>query len=139
MADYFAYWLETGKRLASPVRIFRVNWFRRDASGRFLWPGYGENVRVLKWIVERITGKGEARETPIGLVPTPDALDLGGLDISRSAVEAALEYERDGWLQGLGEQRAFFEQFGERLPAPIWDEHERMTRRLSATAFPSGR
>ncbi len=132
MADYFAYWLETGRRLATPPKIFRVNWFRRDADGRFLWPGYGENVRILKWIVERIRGKGRAVETPIGLLPPADALELDGLDVSRSAVEKALTYERDAWLQGLDEQRAFFEQFGERLPAPIWEEHEGMTRRLAA-------
>lgn len=132
MADYLAYWLEMGKRLASPPKIFRVNWFRRDADGRFLWPGYGENARILKWIVERIAGTGKAVETPIGLVPTPDALELDGLDVSRSAAEAALTYERDGWLQGLDDQRTFFEQFGERLPAPIWEEHTRMTRRLTA-------
>jgi len=131
MADYFAYWLETGKRPATPPKIFRVNWFRRDAGGKFLWPGYGENARVLKWIVERIAGKGKAVETPIGLVPTPDALDLDGLDVSRGAVEAALTYEREGWLEELEQQRAFFEKFGDRLPAPILEEHERTTRRLS--------
>mgnify|MGYP001591587141 CR=1 FL=1 len=139
MADYFAYWLDTGKRLATPPKIFRVNWFRRDADGQFLWPGYRENVRILKWIVERINGTGKAVETPIGLVPTPDALDLDGLDISRSAVEAVLSPERDGWLQGLEEQRTFFEPFGERLPAPIWEEHEGMTRRLTAAGPPSRR
>jgi phosphoenolpyruvate carboxykinase (GTP) len=139
MADYFAYWLEIGKRLPTPPKIFRVNWFRRDANGRFLWPGYGENARILKWIVERIAGTGKAVETAIGMVPTPDALDLDGLDISRSAVEAVLSPERDGWLQGLDEQRAFFEPFGERLPATIWEEHEGMTRRLTAAGPPPGR
>ncbi len=139
MADYFAYWLEIGKRLPTPPKIFRVNWFRRDANGQFLWPGYGENARILKWIVERIAGTGKAVETAIGLVPTPDALDLDGLDISRSAVEAVLSPERDGWLQGLDEQRAFFEPFGERLPATIWEEHEKMTRRLTAAGPPPGR
>jgi len=134
MADYFAYWLETGKRQATPAKIFRVNWFRRDADGKFLWPGYGENVRVLKWIVDRITGKGKAAETPIGFVPTPDALDLNGLNISTSAVKTALDYERDGWLQELKDERALFEQFGDRLPAPIWDEHERVARQLAASA-----
>jgi phosphoenolpyruvate carboxykinase (GTP) len=132
MANYFAYWLETGKRLAAPPKIFRVNWFRRDANGRFLWPGYGENVRVLKWIVERIKGKGKAAETPIGFVPTPDALDLDGLDIGRSAVEAALGYDRDGWRQELEDERALFEQFGERLPVPIWEEHARLERQIAA-------
>ena len=132
MADYFGYWLEIEKRLSTPPRIFRVNWFRRDANGRFLWPGYGENARILKWIVERINGTGKAVESPIGWLPTPEALDLDGLEVSRAAVEAALSYERDPWLQGLEDQRAFFEQFGDRLPAPIWEEHEQMLRRLRA-------
>src|SRR4029079_1899741 len=76
MADYFEHWLGMGRRRKNPPRIFRVNWFRRDADGKFLWPGYSENVRVLKWILERIQGKGEATETAIGNVPSPGALDL---------------------------------------------------------------
>lgn len=130
MGDYFTHWLETGKRLATPPRIFRVNWFRRDPDGGFLWPGYGENVRVLKWIVERIRGTGKAVETPVGWVPTPEALDLDGLDPSRARVRAALSCDRAQWLQALDERRPFFEQFGQRLPREIWEEHERTTSRL---------
>src|SRR5262245_38624936 len=81
MADYFGHWLAMGPRLARATRIFRVNWFRRDNDGRFLWPGYGENVRVLKWMVERIRTGAEATETPIGFVPSPGALDTQGLDL----------------------------------------------------------
>jgi phosphoenolpyruvate carboxykinase (GTP) len=138
MADYFTHWLEMGKHLATPPKIFRVNWFRRDAEGRFLWPGYGENARILKWIVDRIRGAGRAVESPIGWLPSPEGLDLGGLEVSRSAVEAALGYERNGWLTEIEEQRAFFEQFGDRLPAAIWEEHERTTRRLTAARPSSG-
>src|SRR5262249_58568849 len=75
MADYFAHWLDMGRRIPRPPRIFRVNWFRRDADGRFLWPGYGDNVRVLKWIADRIHGRAEARGTPIGHVPPPGPLE----------------------------------------------------------------
>ncbi|MDI6771722.1 MAG: phosphoenolpyruvate carboxykinase (GTP) [bacterium] len=136
MGDYFAHWLEMGKRLAAPPKIFRVNWFRRGADGQLLWPGYGENVRVLKWMVERIKGKARAVETPVGLIPSPDGLDLTGPELagpeaSRSAVAEALSYDREGWLQELEEQRALFEQFGERLPAAIWEEHTRTRQGLA--------
>jgi phosphoenolpyruvate carboxykinase (GTP) len=130
MADYLAHWLDLGTRLRRPPRIFRVNWFRLDAEGRFLWPGYAENVRILKWIVQRIKGEAGAEDTAIGYVPRPQDLDLSGLAISRDAIEEALRPERDGWLNGLEEQRAFFDQFGARVPAAIWDEHARMERRL---------
>jgi phosphoenolpyruvate carboxykinase (GTP) len=130
MADYFGHWLATGRRVANPPKIFRVNWFRRDADGKFLWPGYGENVRVLKWIVERIRGSAKAVETPIGFVPTADALDLSGLSIPRTQVEEALAVDREAWVASLGDQGAFFEQFGARLPQEIRVEHERRTQML---------
>jgi phosphoenolpyruvate carboxykinase (GTP) len=131
MGDYFAHWLEMGARLPRPPRIFRVNWFRRDADGKFLWPGYGENVRILKWIAERIRGTAGAADTPVGYVPRPADLHLDGLDLPTARLEAALSYDRDPWLRGLDEQRAFFEQFGERLPRVIWSEHEAATERLT--------
>jgi phosphoenolpyruvate carboxykinase (GTP) len=132
MADYFAHWLAMGQRSATPPRIFRVNWFRRDADGRFLWPGYGDNVRVLKWMVDRIRGRAGAVETPIGLMPTAEDLGLSGLGSGRSQLEAALAVDRSGWVEGIGEQRAFFDQFGSRLPGPIRAEHERTAQRLGA-------
>jgi phosphoenolpyruvate carboxykinase (GTP) len=119
MADYFAHWLATGKRLANPPRIFRVNWFRRDADGRFLWPGYGENVRVLKWMVERIRGTARAEETPIGFVPTPGAIDLGGLDVTPARLRDALRCDAGEWLKALDDLGEFYKEFGARLPAPI--------------------
>ena len=79
MADYFARWLSIGKRLKKPPLIFRVNWFRKDQDGKFLWPGYGENIRVLKWILERVRGTGKAAETALGYLPTPDAIEIDGL------------------------------------------------------------
>src|SRR5258708_1654123 len=90
MADYFAHWLAIGPRLTTPPKIFRVNWFRRDADGRFLWPGYGDNVRVLKWMVERIRGTGRTDETPIGLVPAAGALDTSGPDLTPAPPREAL-------------------------------------------------
>ncbi len=119
MADYFAHWLATGPRLARAPKIFRVNWFRRDADGKFLWPGYGENVRILKWMVERIRGTGHAEERPIGYVPTLDGLDLTGLDISRDRLREALRSDASDWLPALDDLAGFFGEFGPRLPSAI--------------------
>ncbi|MFM8268168.1 MAG: phosphoenolpyruvate carboxykinase (GTP) [Ilumatobacteraceae bacterium] len=118
MADYFRHWLAIGHRghgTALPS-IFFVNWFRRDEDGRFLWPGFGENSRVLKWVFERIDGTAEAIETPIGYLPTPEALDVGGLSIDRADLEALLSLDADGWRAALPQIEAHFETFGERLP-----------------------
>ena len=119
MADYFAHWLAVGRRLAAPPRIFRVNWFRRDAGGRFLWPGYGENVRVLKWMVERIRGTARADETPVGWVPAPGALDTSGLDVTPGRLAEALRCDPGEWREALGDLGEFYAQFRGRLPAPI--------------------
>jgi len=128
MADYFGHWLAIGSRLKTPPRIFRVNWFRRDAEGRFLWPGYGENVRVLKWMVERIRGTGRAEETPIGWVPASGAIDIGGIDVTPTQLGEALRCDAGEWLQALDELSEFNKQFGDRLPRPI-TESLAVTRR----------
>ncbi len=132
MADYFAHWLSIGPRLKTPPRIFRVNWFRRDADGRFLWPGYGENVRVLKWMVERIRGTGRADETPIGLVPAAGALDTSGLDVTPAQLREALRCDSGEWVQALDELSEFNKQFGPRLPQPIADTLATTRRRFGA-------
>ena len=132
MADYFAHWLAMGPRLSTPPKIFRVNWFRRDADGRFLWPGYGDNVRVLKWMVERIRGTGRADETPIGLVPTAGALDISGLDVTPAQLREALRCDPVEWLQALDELGEFNKQFGPRLPQPIADTLATTRRRFSS-------
>jgi phosphoenolpyruvate carboxykinase (GTP) len=130
MADYFAHWLAMGPRLSTPPKIFRVNWFRRDAEGRFLWPGYGDNVRVLKWMVERIRGTARADETPIGLVPAAGALDTGGLDVTPAQLREALRCDPGEWLQALDELTEFNKQFGGRLPQPIADTLATTRRRF---------
>jgi len=130
MADYFGHWLEMGRKMKNPPRIFHVNWFRKDANGRFLWPGYGENVRVLKWILDRIEGRAAAHETPIGFVPTPDSLTLDGLSISRSAIEELLRVDPGDWAEELTATGEFFAKFGDRLPAEIRDEHQALASRL---------
>ncbi len=131
MADYFAHWLATGPRLAKTPRIFRVNWFRRGDDGRFLWPGYGDNVRVLKWMVERIRGTAAAEETPIGFVPTPEALDRAGLDITDAGLREALRVDAAEWTESLTDLEQFNAQFGRRLPEAITRSFADTRRRLA--------
>jgi len=133
MADYFGHWLEMGKKITHPPKIFHVNWFRRGADGKFLWPGYGENVRVLKWILERVESRGSAQETPIGYVPGPGGLTLDGLKISPAAIEELLRVNPDDWQAELDDTRQFFDKFGARLPREMREEHERLGRRLQRT------
>ncbi len=134
MGGYFGYWLEMGKRLTHPPRIFHVNWFRKDADGRFLWPGYGQNVRVLKWMLDRIDGKADARETPIGLVPTPQSLTLDGLQISQETIEALLHVDAGDWSAEMDGVKEFLKKFGDHLPHELQEEAEQITRRLQRTA-----
>jgi phosphoenolpyruvate carboxykinase (GTP) len=130
--DYFDHWLGFGKThdVEKLPRIFYVNWFRRDRDGNFLWPGYGENSRVLKWIVERIEGRAEAVETPIGHVPTPDAIDTDGLDISREQLEQALAVDVEEWKAEIPQITAWFKKFGDSLPAVLWTELDGLRARL---------
>jgi len=120
MADYFGHWLTTGTRLSRPPRIFRVNWFRRGGDGKFLWPGYGDNMRVLKWMVERIRGRADgAEETPIGWLPSPGALDTSGLDMPAARLREALRVDAGEWRSALDDLGQFYDQFGARLPRSI--------------------
>jgi phosphoenolpyruvate carboxykinase (GTP) len=130
MADYWAHWLATAKRLSRPPKIFRVNWFRRDEQGRFLWPGFGENLRVLQWVIERCKGVGKAEETPLGFLPTRSAINREGLDVSDDALAELLAVDREGWRITLRGQAEFFAKFEDRLPPAIRAEHEALARRL---------
>ncbi len=136
MADYFRHWIEMGRRVAHPPRVFHVNWFRKGADGKFLWPGYGENVRVLKWMLERIEGKAKAAETPIGFVPTPDGLTLDGLNISRATMEELLLVDPANWAEEVESVGQFYEKFGGRLPEEIRLEKEKLTQRLQQVIAP---
>ncbi len=138
MADYFGHWLQVGQSTAQPPKIFQVNWFRTDAQGNFLWPGFGQNVRVLKWILERVRGGGKAVETPIGWIPTPDGIEREGLDLPASTLEELLQIDRPDWEQEVASQRQFFSQFGSRLPREIQAEHEALEQRLHRVTVPAG-
>ncbi|MBP2339854.1 phosphoenolpyruvate carboxykinase (GTP) [Saccharothrix coeruleofusca] len=130
--DYFQHWIDTGKGADADKlpKIFYVNWFRRGEDKRFLWPGFGENSRVLKWAVERIEGRAAARETPIGYVPTADELDLAGLDAPREDVEAALAFDADEWRAEIPMIEEWFAKIGRKLPTSLRDELEALKLRL---------
>jgi phosphoenolpyruvate carboxykinase (GTP) len=130
MGDYFGHWLEMGRRVAHPPKIFHVNWFRRGGDGKFLWPGYGENVRVLKWILDRTEGRASAVETVIGLVPSAESLPLEGLPLSAKNVQELLRVDAADWLAEHAAIEVFFEKFGKHLPEALREEHERFGQRL---------
>ncbi|MGH3661820.1 MAG: phosphoenolpyruvate carboxykinase (GTP) [Micromonosporaceae bacterium] len=135
-ADYFRHWIEMGKGAkgggdASKLpKIFYVNWFRRDADGGFLWPGFGENSRVLKWVIERIEGKAEARDTPIGRVPTPESLDISGLELSDVDLAEVLKVDPEEWKAEIGQIQEWFDKFGDKLPGVLWAELDTLKARL---------
>ncbi len=132
-ADYFQHWIDTGKRADADKlpKIFYVNWFRRDEDKKFLWPGFGENCRVLKWAIERIEGKAAAAtETPIGWVPTAADLDLSGLDESPERVEASLKVDPDEWRAEVPLIEEWFEKVGDKLPTVLRAELEVLKQRL---------
>ena len=132
MGDYFAHWLRLGAAHDSSrlPRIFFVNWFRRDDAGRFLWPGFGENSRVLKWIFERLRGEAPARRTHIGLLPTPEALDTRGLAVADGDLRTLLDVDEDGWRTAIPLIRAHYATFGDRLPRELADSLETLARKI---------
>jgi len=130
MADYFGHWLEMEKKIPKPPKIFHVNWFRKGADGKFLWPGFGENVRVLKWILERVEGKGSAQESAIGYVPAKSGLDREGLSISDDAMAELLRVNPEDWQDELQDIKQFFDKFGVRLPRALREEYGKLGGRL---------
>jgi phosphoenolpyruvate carboxykinase (GTP) len=132
MGDYFGHWLRVGASTDPEKlpRIFYVNWFRKDADGAFLWPGYGENSRVLQWICERVTGRASATETPIGLVPAPGAISLDGLDLSPEASTELFRVDTDEWRAEVPLIREYFAQFADRLPKELDSQVDALERRL---------
>jgi phosphoenolpyruvate carboxykinase (GTP) len=128
--DYFKHWLELGRSLESPPKIFSVNWFRRDENGRFIWPGYGENMRVLKWIVERVEGKVGAKDTPIGRMPRYEDLDWQGLDISRATYEKLTNVDTNAWREEVQDHGRLFEELKSRLPDELAIQRSKLQKAI---------
>ncbi len=134
MGDYFRHWFEMGDRLgAAAPRIFYANWFRKGTDGRWLWPGFGENSRVLKWMCERVAGSAQADETPIGLIPARGALDLAGLAVPAGDLQELMRIDIPGWRRETTSIREYFAQFGDRLPARLAAQLEKLEQRLAAS------
>ncbi|HEX7340120.1 MAG TPA: phosphoenolpyruvate carboxykinase (GTP) [Rhodanobacteraceae bacterium] len=131
--DYFAHWLSFDKPGAKLPRVFHVNWFRRDADGNFLWPGFGDNLRVLEWMLKRIDGKANGRETPIGIVPAPGEINTQGLAMADGAMDTLLAIDRDGWKQELIDIETYLASYGSHCPARLKAECQRVADALNAT------
>ncbi len=128
MADYWGHWLRMERRLARPPKIFSVNWFRVDDQGKFIWPGFGDNIRVLKWIIERVNGKAEGRETPVGIVPRLEDLDLSGLTVPREKLGKLFEVNMGEWGEEIKDIGESLKPYGKRLPSEIRAEFEKLER-----------
>ncbi len=132
MGDYFAHWIEMGKKLGSKApKIFNVNWFRVDENGNFIWPGFGDNLRVLEWILKRCDGTADAVETPIGYLPKPEDINLDGLDMSEDTLKGILKVNKNDWKKEAGEIEELFKKFGDRLPHELRDELNGLEGRLN--------
>jgi phosphoenolpyruvate carboxykinase (GTP) len=132
MGDYFAYWLKIGASSSKLPKIYYVNWFRQDKNGKFLWPGYGENSRVLKWIFERCEGKARAKDTPIGRIPDPADLDASGLQMPAANLAELLSVDVEGWLAEVPLIKEHFAKFGDHLPKGLQDEVAGLEHRLKS-------
>jgi phosphoenolpyruvate carboxykinase (GTP) len=130
MADYFNHWLNMGRAVNNPPPIFRVNWFRRDENNKFMWPGYGQNMRVLKWIVDRVQGKARAVESPIGLVPKYLDMEWEGLDYPRAKFQDLMRIDREAGVSDARSQEELFDKFFDRVPKEMLFERELLKSRL---------
>jgi phosphoenolpyruvate carboxykinase (GTP) len=130
MGDYFAHWLTIGKNASKLPKVYFINWFRKSADGKFLWPGFGENSRVLKWICERVEGTGKAQQTPIGNLPTADALDVSGLNLPAENLKELLHVDLEGWKKEIADVEANYTKFGSHLPKALNEELEKLRKRL---------
>jgi phosphoenolpyruvate carboxykinase (GTP) len=132
MGDYFGHWLRMGQKLTNPPQIFRVNWFRMNAEGKYLWPGFGENLRVLRWVLGRVHGEVGAAETPIGHLPHPSGIDVTGLDVTPDTLRELLTVNRKEWLEVIAGQKEYLQKYGDRMPKEIWQQCEALEKRLQS-------
>jgi phosphoenolpyruvate carboxykinase (GTP) len=128
--DYFAHWLSVGSKLKQPPRIFHVNWFRQGADNKFLWPGFGDNLRVLSWMLERCAGRAQAQDTAIGYLPRPQDVNTAGLTIDPAVLEELLSVKPEAWRKEVGEIRHYLHEFGSRTPGTLYTELEEVEERL---------
>jgi phosphoenolpyruvate carboxykinase (GTP) len=133
MGDYFSHWLQIGASADADKlpKLFWVNWFRKDDDGKFMWPGFGDNSRVLKWIIEEVEGTGDGVDTPIGRVPTPTAIDVSGLDLDRATLTKLVSVDAENWRQEISQIEAHYASLGERLPEELRDELRELEKRLA--------
>jgi phosphoenolpyruvate carboxykinase (GTP) len=130
MGDYFKHWLNIGKKLTHPPKIFSVNWFRTNEKDEFIWPGFSENIRVLKWIIERVNNRIEAKETPIGFVPYLKDLNLEGLNIPENELKKLTSINMEDWCGEVKEIKDFLEQFGKHIPEEIWRQYQALAKHI---------
>lgn len=135
MGDYFRHWIDIGKKAdkSKLPKIFYVNWFRKDENGKFIWPGYGENIRALKWAIERVNGTGKYKDTPIGRLPDIDSFDVSGLDISKDTLKSLFRVNKEDGLAEINEMREYYKIFGDRLPKELIDELDAQEKRFKAS------
>jgi len=129
--DYFQHWLNIGARLSNPPQIFHVNWFRQGADGKFLWPGFGDNLRPIAWALDRVAGRAGAEETAIGFLPRPTDLNVEGLDIAPAALEELLSVKAEAWTQEVAEIRSYLNEYGSRAPKALFDELDVVEKQLA--------
>jgi phosphoenolpyruvate carboxykinase (GTP) len=129
-ADYWAHWLSFPGRANQLPHIFHVNWFRRDKAGKFLWPGYGDNLRVLRWIIDRCAGRATAAETPIGMLPHPADIDVAGLNLSPQTMQDLVAVDPQLWRQEMKDLGEYLRTFGARVPPKLLEEHKNVLERL---------
>lgn len=130
MGDYFGHWLNMGKRMKHPPKIFCINWFRKDENGKYVWPGFGENIRVIKWIIDRVNNRISAKETPIGFVPNVNDIDINGLKISKEELAKILDVNIGDWADEIADIKKHLEQFGSHVPKDIWDEYNNLAKNI---------
>ena len=130
MADYWQHWLDMGQKLTTPPKIFNVNWFRTDENGNFIWPGFGDNLRVLEWILKRAQDRIGCEETEIGLLPKAEDIDIEDCDIDEKTLQSILNVEKEYWLDDIKSIEELYNKFGDRVPATLVKEVKDMEARL---------
>ncbi len=130
-ADYFSHWLSFDKPGAKLPKIFHVNWFRKNSDGKFMWPGFGDNLRVLEWMLKRVTGQAAANETPIGNLPNASDLNIDGLNLDTASLNQLLEVDREGWYEEMEAIGEYLQSYGERTPKVLLDEQGKIAKQLA--------